>query len=74
MVLKYQTDNFTWRLVVVYAPPYEEFKLDFIIGLHMMMGEWQGPTMIGGGFNLVRNQTEKSNGMINFNHANIIND
>jgi hypothetical protein len=40
----------------------------------MMMGEWQGPTMIGGGFNLVRNQTEKSNGMINFNHANIIND
>jgi hypothetical protein len=30
--------------------------------------------MIGGGFNLVRNQTEKSNGMINFNHANIIND
>jgi hypothetical protein len=55
-------------------PPYEEFKPDFITGLHMMMGEWQGPTMIGGGFNLVRNQTEKSNGMINFNHANITND
>jgi hypothetical protein len=40
----------------------------------MVMGEWQGPTMVGGDFNLVRDQTKKSNGVICFNQANMFND
>jgi hypothetical protein len=61
-------------VVVVYGSPYDEFKQDFIKELHMVMGEWQGPTMVGGAFNLVRYQSEKSNGIINFNHATMFND
>jgi hypothetical protein len=45
LVLKNLSDKFTWRLVVVYGSPYDEFKQDFIKELHMVMGEWQGPTM-----------------------------
>jgi hypothetical protein len=38
------------------------------------MDAWQGPTLIGGDFNLVRNQKEKSNGIINFNYVSMFND
>jgi hypothetical protein len=43
---------------VVYGSPYDEFKQHFIRELRMVMGEWQGPTMVGGDFNL-----EKSSGL-----------
>jgi hypothetical protein len=52
----------------------EETKNEFINELHMMMEGWQGPTLVGGDFNLVRNQKEKSNGNINFYHANNFSD
>jgi hypothetical protein len=35
---------------------------------------WQDLTLVGGDFNLVRNQQEKSNGAINFHHVNTFND
>jgi hypothetical protein len=60
-------------MVVVYGSPYEETKMEFIDKLHRVMDQWQGPTLVGGDFNLVRNQSEKSNGVINFNHANAFN-
>jgi endonuclease/exonuclease/phosphatase (EEP) superfamily protein YafD len=50
-----QKDNFVWRIVVVYGSPYEEFKLEFIKELHRAMGQWVGPTLVGGDFNHVRN-------------------
>jgi hypothetical protein len=74
MVLKNHSDEFTQRLVVVYGSPYEEYKPEFVKELHMVMGEWQGPTMIGGDFNLVRDQIVKSNGVISFNHVSMFND
>jgi hypothetical protein len=74
LVLKNLYDKFAWILVVVYGSPYDEFKQDFIKELHMVMAEWQGPTMVGGDFNLVRYQYEKSNGIINFNHDTMFND
>jgi hypothetical protein len=73
-VLINHEDNFMWRLVVVYGSPYEESKIEFIEELDSVMGGWQGPTLLGGDFNLVRSQREKSNGNINFQHTNAFND
>jgi hypothetical protein len=72
VVVKNQVDKFVWRMVVVYGSPYEETKTEFIDELHLVMDQWQGPTLVGSGFFLVRNQSEKSNGVINFNHANAL--
>jgi hypothetical protein len=46
-------------LIVIYGTPYEEFKEDFVKELHEVMTVWQGPTMLGGDFNLVRSQKEE---------------
>jgi hypothetical protein len=34
---------------VVYGPAYDELKLEFISELHLVMGGWPGPTLLGGG-------------------------
>jgi hypothetical protein len=34
---------------VVYGSPYEESKTEFIEELDKVMGDWQGPTLAGGG-------------------------
>jgi hypothetical protein len=73
-VVKNQIDKIIWRLLIVYGSPYVETKLDFVNELHMEMGLWQGPTLVGGDFNLVMSYKEKSNGAINFAHANLFND
>jgi hypothetical protein len=57
--------SFKWKLVVIYGSPYEEGKQEFIDELHQIMHSWQGPFLLGGDFNLVRNSREKSNGVIN---------
>jgi hypothetical protein len=59
------THNFSWKLVVVYGSPYEDRKVEFIDELHLMLSEWQGPTIIGGYFNLSRFVSNKNNGRIN---------
>lgn len=38
------------------------------------MGSWNGPTLLGGDFNIVRNQREKNNGLINFSIVDMFND
>jgi len=48
----------------VYGSPYEEGKQEFIDELHTIFDNWEGPMVLGGDFNLVRNPTEKSNGMV----------
>jgi hypothetical protein len=60
--------------VTVYGSPCEESKLKFLEELDGILANWQGPTLIGEDFNLVRNQQEKSNGMINFQHVNAFNE
>jgi hypothetical protein len=72
-ILKYSTSvfmqdirtSFKWKLVVIYGSTYEEGKQEFIDELHQIMHSWQGPILLGGDFNLVRNSREKSNGVIN---------
>jgi hypothetical protein len=58
-IVRNYAGKITWRLIVVYGSPYEESKLEFIKELEMIMGNWQGPTLVGSDFNLVRNQKEK---------------
>jgi len=58
-------DNFVWRLIMVYGSPYDEEKQEFINELENLLDNWDGPTVIGGDFNLVCNVKDKSNGVIN---------
>jgi endonuclease/exonuclease/phosphatase (EEP) superfamily protein YafD len=46
-------------MVVVYGTPYEETKMEFIDELHIIMTDWDGPTLLGGDFNIVRSQLKK---------------
>jgi hypothetical protein len=73
-IIKNQLDNLVWRVIVVYGSPYEEGKLEFLAELHEVMASWSGPTLIGGDFNLVRFQKEKSNDIINFIHSSAFNE
>ena len=49
----------------VYGSSYEEGKARFIQELHEILDNWSGPTLLGGGFNLVANMKEKNNGIAN---------
>ena len=64
-MIKNSHDKFVWRLVVVYGSPYEEGKLDFLQEIESILGNWDGPTVLGGDFNLITTAREKSNGNIN---------
>jgi len=66
--------GFSWKLIVVYGPAYEEQKLDFLDELELLMNIWQGPILIGGDFNLVRFLRDKSNGIINHMWADSFNE
>jgi hypothetical protein len=63
-----------WRFISIYGSSYEEHKLEFINELHNVMSCWDGPTLIGGDFNLIRESKEKSSGNINQHWANLFND
>jgi hypothetical protein len=67
------SDKFVWRMIVVYGSPYEETKVEFVEELRRVMSRWFDPTLVGGDFNLVRDQNEKSNGCVNFGHADLFN-
>ena len=50
---------------MVYGSPYEEGKLDFLAELESLLVNWDGPTVLGGDFNITITAKEKSNGQIN---------
>ena len=64
--VKNNSDNFLWGLITVYGSAYEEGKQEFINELHEILSEWDGPTLVGGDFNLIRTISDKNNGNINF--------
>jgi hypothetical protein len=66
--------NFSWKMVVVYDPAYEEKRAEFIDELHSIMSGWQGPILFGGDFNLCRIATDKSNSRINKKYVYCFND
>ena len=60
--VKFKPKDLTLTFVSVYGSPYEEGKEEFISELHSILMNTSGPLLIGGDFNLVRYQVEKSNG------------
>jgi hypothetical protein len=73
-MLNEKNQNFSWKLLVVYGPAYEENKVKFIDELHLILSTWHGPVLIGGDFNLCRVVVDKSNGRINQKFADCFND
>ena len=67
-------DNFFWRLITVYGSPSDDHKHEFLEELHSLLGDWDGPTLIGGDFNLIRGTSEKNNGNINYHWADCFNE
>jgi exonuclease III len=71
VIIRDRKNGGVWRFVSVYGSSYDEFKLEFINELHNVMACWDGPTLIGGDFNLIRDSGEKSSGNINQHWANL---
>lgn len=64
-------DNSIWRFITVYGSPYDEGKHEFILEMEGLLDNWDGPTVIGGDFNLICTAKEKSNGVINHKWADL---
>jgi endonuclease/exonuclease/phosphatase family metal-dependent hydrolase len=58
----------------VYGSAYDEHKLEFINELHNVYASWNGPTIVGGDFNLIRESKEKNTGNINEHWTHLFND
>jgi hypothetical protein len=71
VIIRDRRNGTVWRFVSVYGSSYDEFKLEFINELHNVMACWDGPTLIGGDFNLIRDSSEKNSGNINQHWANL---
>ena len=54
------------RVITVYGSSYDDKKEAFISELHELFTNWDGPAMVGGDFNLVRSQEDKSNGNVDY--------
>jgi exonuclease III len=57
-------DKFKCRICVVYGAVDEENKQEFLDELHDCVVEYNEPLLIGGDFNLVRSQKDKSNEVV----------
>jgi hypothetical protein len=64
VVLKIKSYGLIFRVVTTYGSSYDEKKEAFISELHNLCLDFQGHSIIGGDFNLVRFQGDKSNGLI----------
>jgi hypothetical protein len=64
-IVKIKRSSLNIRLTTFYGSPYREENEAFISELHELFLNWDGPTMIGGDFNLVRFQTDKIKGNAN---------
>jgi exonuclease III len=73
-ILSDKNKNFSWKLLVVYGPAYEENRVEFIDELHHVMSTWQGPILVGGDLNMCRVAVDKSNRRINKKFADCFND
>ena len=67
-------DSFSWRLITVYGAAYDEHKQDFLDELNNIMDSWDGPTLLGGDFNLIRSSSDKNNDNINYHWSDSFNE
>jgi hypothetical protein len=73
-IVKNKKDHSIGGFISVYGSAYDEFKLEFINELQNSRPSWDGPTLLGGDFNLIRERKEKSSRNINQHWANLFND
>jgi hypothetical protein len=68
-VLKFKlcnkADNFEWNMAVVYGATQESEKENFLSELERMCDTENLPLLLGGDFNIIRNQSEKNNNSYN---------
>ncbi|CAD6240521.1 unnamed protein product [Miscanthus lutarioriparius] len=74
VIMTCKKTRFSWKLIVVYGPAYDEQRQTFLDELDLVMNSWQGPILIGGDFNLVRFLSDKNNGIINHRWADSFNE
>ena len=72
--VKNKSDGLVWQMVLVYGSSYPEFRMDFVAELHDTLSNASYPIMICGDFNLIRNEKEKSRGLVNQQTAFLFND
>jgi hypothetical protein len=48
VILTDKKTGFSWKLVVIYGPAYEELKQTFLDESYEIIGSWLGPILIGG--------------------------
>jgi hypothetical protein len=74
IMIKNCSDKFVWRFISVYGSAYEDGKADFIQELSSLLENWDGPTLVGGDFNLVSNSKDKTNEIINQKWVDLFNE
>lgn len=62
--IKAKTLGVNFRVVTIYGSSYEEHKDSFLSELHSLFVDCETPTLIGGDFNMVRYNIDKSNGRV----------
>lgn len=63
-VIKCLANGFCCRINTVYGPANDDKKNNFIEELFAICTDWDGPSLTGGDFNLIRKQSDKSNGIV----------
>jgi hypothetical protein len=64
VIVRLKTKDIINRVIRVFGSSYEDKKEAFISELYSLFINYHGHTIIGGDFNLVRFQSDKSNGVI----------
>lgn len=57
----------------MYGSPYDHGKQDLIDEQQVVLGEWDGPTLLGGDSNLTWTMNDNNNGNVNFHWSDLFN-
>jgi exonuclease III len=74
MTIRNKLNNFRWEVVTVYGPAQHDYSLDFLLELDTICSRGGLPKVLGGDFNLIRNEEDKSSDNYNNNLMNHFND
>lgn len=66
MTVRNRISNFRWRMVIVYGPTKHELSRDFLRGLGNICEQSPLPIILGGYFNLIREEADKNSD--NYDH------
>ncbi|XP_073361214.1 uncharacterized protein [Aegilops tauschii subsp. strangulata] len=66
--------NFKWEIIAVYGPADHRRSEAFLAELRRKVTSAQLPVVVGGDFNLIRTEEDKSNNLVNFPRMQMFND